>query len=468
MNYFLFICAILITSCNVLEPLIQNEQAFDEKFFCQENCNLPLIANYNNNLVWFQKFTGETNQTSICYSIKVDSNGDIYCSGHSNGALENNINYGLEDAFITKLDNNGMLQWHSQIGSSGDDRCYDMALDSQRNIYCVGSSNSNFNNASNNHIGGNDGFLIKYNSNGAKVYEKQYGTTSNDEFHKIIIDENDNLYIAGVTLGDFVSGNYTNSKADLIFLKLNTNGDVIWQKQIYDGQSGGYNEYCKGFALDSFKNIYCAGYTNGNFGDISNTISTNNESMNGGNTLSPDNGFIIKLSNTGDLNWKKQFDQQSSERFLSMQISSDNQIYVSGFTTNNALNSQDIILVKYDIEGNQHWIKQFTNNGLNTDSNDAALSLFIDRNKSIYLAGRTASSLTEPTAGGNDIFIMKLHEQNLVWTKHFGMYYQQSQLADSNINLDNDDQCFSVFVDIHGAVYCSGKSNNDFFVLKMD
>lgn len=77
--------------------------------------------------------------------------------------------------------------------------------------------------------------IYKANLNGSVLWTKNYGTNlpsnvGGDEIRSTIQDANGNIYITGRHYGDeYGTSNYTN--ADILTLKFNSNGNLIWQNR---------------------------------------------------------------------------------------------------------------------------------------------------------------------------------------------------------------------------------------------
>ena len=61
-----------------------------------------------------------TSSREIGKDVSVDSSGNIYISGHTNGELDGNLNNGNVDLYLMKFNSSGTKQWTSQLfGSTG-------------------------------------------------------------------------------------------------------------------------------------------------------------------------------------------------------------------------------------------------------------------------------------------------------------------------------------------------------------
>jgi len=99
----------------------------------------------------------------------------------------------------------------------------------------------------------------------------------------------------------------------------------------------------------------------------------------------------------------------------------------------------DALLVKYDSDGNQKFIKQF-----GTSSADTVYGMATDNQGNVYLTGITAGNLAEPKQGtSTDAWVAKYDRNgNRVWIDQFGT--------------DIINQSFDIDVDDNGNVYVSG------------
>ncbi len=109
----------------------------------------------------------------LCYGVSVDTNGNVYCAGNTDGAM-GEANGGSGDAFVMKLNSSGVLQWVTQLGNvtkasggtgsnAGNDICTGVSVDTSGNVYCAGSTSGAMAEANG---GQADAFVMKLNSSG--------------------------------------------------------------------------------------------------------------------------------------------------------------------------------------------------------------------------------------------------------------------------------------------------------------
>ncbi len=191
--------------------------------------------------------------------IAVDTSGDIYIAGNTYGGLDGNINAGDNDMFLVKYNSAGAKQWTQQLGSSLDDVASGIAIDPSGNIYVTGNTTGGLD--GNINAGMHDMFLVKYNSAGTKQWTRQLGTSTLDVGNGVAVDLSGNIYVTGETYGG-LDGNINAGGNDMFLVKYNSAGTKQWTQQL--GSSlGNVSDVGIGVAVDTSGNIYVTGATNG-------------------------------------------------------------------------------------------------------------------------------------------------------------------------------------------------------------
>jgi len=159
---------------------------------------------------------------AIGKSVAVDASGDIYVTGYTYGGLDGNTNAGGSDIFLVKYDSTGTKQWTiRQIGTSSNDFAYGIAVDTSGYVYITGSTSGSLEGNAN--AGGQDIFLVKYNSSGTKQWTRQAGTSGDDFANGVAVDASGNIYITGQTWGG-LDGNANAGGSDIFLVKYNSAG----------------------------------------------------------------------------------------------------------------------------------------------------------------------------------------------------------------------------------------------------
>ena len=212
------------------------------------------------------------------FGVAVDSNSNVYTLGRSMGGFDSYSHQGNYDILIAKFNSSGTKQWTSQIGSSSYDWTSGIDIDSDGNVYIVGSTNGGID--SNSNTGGYDAIILKYNSSGTKQWSRQFGSSSNDWAMDLDINSSNEIYITGRTNGSLDSNTNLGSY-DGFLVKYNSSGTKQWTKQF--GTSS--IDWANGVAIDSSGNIVVTGYTDGSLDGNSNS---------GGSDL-----FLLKFDSSG-------------------------------------------------------------------------------------------------------------------------------------------------------------------------
>ncbi|MDJ0619248.1 MAG: SBBP repeat-containing protein [Calothrix sp. MO_192.B10] len=167
------------------------------------------IAKYDadGNQTWLKHLCKEGESASN--AVAVDSQDNIYVTGYLK-ANSGELISGWADVWVAKYDPNGNQQWFKSFGgvSEVDDAAHGIALDSQDNIYVTGHTESNLGSTN---FGGNDAWVAKLNQNGDLLWTKQIGTPANDYAFAIAVSDEQDIYITGKTAGDLGgtnTGNY--------------------------------------------------------------------------------------------------------------------------------------------------------------------------------------------------------------------------------------------------------------------
>jgi len=142
-------------------------------------------------------------------------------TGYTKGGLDGNTSLGSFDIFLIKFNSSGTKHWTKQLGTSSWDEGKDVTTDSSGNIYVTGFTRGRLD--GNTNSGGDDIFLVKYNSSGTKQWTKQLGTSSSDRGNGVSTDSSGNIYVTGYTYGG-LDGNTNSGSNDIFLVKYNSSG----------------------------------------------------------------------------------------------------------------------------------------------------------------------------------------------------------------------------------------------------
>jgi hypothetical protein len=166
------------------------------------------IAKYDNNTgeqLWVTQYGTPDYEWS--WDVQTDSQGNVYTGGWTLGSL-GGPNAGSYDAYLSKYDSQGNLQWIKQFGSPGDDEAYSLFIDENDNLFLSGFTDGELGGTN---AGSYDAWVARYDTNGNQLWIRQFGTSDRDDAYAIRSDNDGNLFVTGITqgsLGDINAGSF--------------------------------------------------------------------------------------------------------------------------------------------------------------------------------------------------------------------------------------------------------------------
>ena len=211
--------------------------------------------------------------------VAIDSQENTYIVGYTETSGFTISGYGSlgktntnRDGFVVKYNSSGVATWARLFGSTVTNAAYDVTVDSQDNVYVVGSTT-----ASGFTISGlpafskteqsEDGFVVKYDSSGNAVWANIIQGTSNQQLRTVKVDVSGNVYVAGLTAYPTTISGASNESSvklgldysqDTFVAKYNSSGVYQWYKHVF----GGNTEDIGGLVVDEAGNAYIVGGTN--------------------------------------------------------------------------------------------------------------------------------------------------------------------------------------------------------------
>lgn len=221
------------------------------------------------------------NNLNTAWAIKTDGNGNklwqknlsqssdakptAIISTNDGAFLVVGYNYtsGSRDGWVAKIDNNGNQLWSKNFGGSGEDWFTGIVKSSDGGYAISGYSTSSTGDLTSAH-GNFDGWVVKIDGSGNKLWSTSLGG-SNEDYFKSIIQTNDGGYVAvGYTKSN--DGDITLNKGgyDEWLVKFDGSGNKMWSKTY-----GGMNEeYVTSVVTTQDGNFLTMGYSNSTTGDV--------------------------------------------------------------------------------------------------------------------------------------------------------------------------------------------------------
>jgi PKD repeat protein len=258
----------------------------------------------------------------------------------------------------------------------------------------------------------------------------------------VATDASGDAIVVGDMSGTVQLGSVTLTGAgssDIFLAKYSPTGQVLWAKSFGDNnQQNG-----TGVAVDGAGNIYMTGWYAGTVDFGNGPLAANSYDM-----------VLAKYSPSGVAQWSKAIGGPSTDEGLGVAADSSGNVYLTGIFAATvdfgggpltSAGSFDVVLAKYDTNGNYVWAKRM---GGTAGDNVKAIALDGSGNPVIagYFMGTSnfgGANLTSVTSNSNDVFVAKYSSAGVhQWSESFG-----SAL---------DERAYGVAVDSSGNVAVTG------------
>ena len=390
------------------------------------------------NLIWAVQLGGSVDEGAICKAISLDQDGNVIVVGEFTGtadfdpsAATANLTSFSNDVFVCKLTNAGAYVWAKQIGGSAAPFVFDVAVDSDGNIYTAGyfQSTTDFDPSAATFemtaVNG-DCFLSKLDSDGNFVWAFKVGSTTGDGGYGVYIDDMDHVFLTGTfgNTADFdPSGDTYNltstGESDVFLMKLDVDATLIWAISF----GGTLSDYAANLTVDIDDNIYVTGYFEGT-ADFDPGVGVSNGTSNGALDV-----YLSKFSADGTFLWSRQMGGLENDLGLSVTTDSEGIVYLGGTfrgsvdfdpsaaTVSHTSNGNyDMFIEKFDSDGDFISVQLF---GGNLADNLKAIR--VDGDANIYATGEfnnevdfdpSAGTVMLTSTGQQDAFILKLKQNS--------------------------------------------------------
>lgn len=352
--------------------------------------------------------------------------------------------------------NQSKVCFSARIAGTNAEQGLNVAVDSCDNIIVIGFFNTDSAGSDNAVVYNADGcpckslpstdtaylFIVKYDPHGFCVWSARIGTVSSDYGYGLAVDSCDNIIITG---SYNASANVYDSSDDLVtvlplsgsvnsfIVKYDTCGGFVWSSIMTSDNT----IESIAVTIDKENRIYVTGFYQGNAQFYNSDLTTIGTTL--PNSTSEDT-FIASYSPDGSAEWAARVSGANSERGLSIDTDSFNNVVVTGFyisslvtlyhgpngTASSGLTltnadpaalTADAFVVKYTNTGNAIWATRIS--GINTEHGN---SLTIDNCDNIVITGEYTSQtvtifdtpngsidsgLFLTNSGSSDTFIVK-------------------------------------------------------------
>jgi hypothetical protein len=314
------------------------------------------------------------------YGCTIDSKGNIFAVGQMIG--EGPSPTTAYNALIVKFDANLNILVKKSYGGDKNEILWDIDTDSYDNVFVVGLTYST------GVSGFCDAWIVKFNNNLNKVNEKIYSGSGVDGFQRLVLDNNDNIYVVGYTTSEGQGGV---EYGDALIVKFDNNLNILARK-IY-GSTG--DDRFTSINFDNNDNIIAVGY------------------------VTPDiyaQGLIIKFDSNLNIIAKKTYGGATGHTyFRGVDVDINGNLFIVGSSTVNNIGGTtygDCLIVKLDADLN--YIKSKKYGGSDDDSFNSVIT---DKFNNVIVSGHSKSSSLGGTSWGDGIITKFDNDLNLIFGK---------------------------------------------------
>jgi gliding motility-associated-like protein len=398
-------------------------------------------------------------------SIKTDSFENVIITGKTTdinniatvGAFQftyNNSVNNVDVGYITKFDKNGLKLWGTYVQNLKYlTEIFDSVINKSDEIYVVGYTFSydelNSITTPNSHQEkgtsfNRDGFIIKFDSTGKRIWGTFYGGDGNDQIRTISLDSQENLVIGGrtnstsgiSTANSFQTINKTPFGGCGFFARFNPSGNLLYGSY--------FPREVNHLVVDYHDNIIFTGVTT-NDSQYSNVATPGSHQQD----CKFVDGYIAKFDKNGNQLWCTNYGGDASyitstydylDEINGLGIDGNDNIYIVG--TTNSINGiatigvykeqqvsggVDAFLAKFSPSGVRQWGTYFGNNSIYFL--DKCSSGFVSKDGNVFITGTTNNSSDiatpgsyQPTLnGGQDAYFSKFDTNGtLIWSTYYG------------------------------------------------
>jgi hypothetical protein len=316
--------------------------------------------------------------TNLVYpaAMAVDAKKNVYVAGSFYDQLFGQTKRaGPNDLFLLKLDPDGNKIWLRIASSAGSESAAGVAIGGSGNIYVAGYAEAALEGQPS--IGSYDFVLLKYAPDGERMWVRTHGTTKMDVANSMALDAQENLYLAGSTIGPVSLPNY--DLEDMYVAKYDKNGSKQWERLFGTKRLDTANDV----AVDRRGNVYVGGIAGARLDDPTGAALPSQ--------------YLIKLDSKGSTIWTRVLPVLG-------RLATDNadNLYVAGVSVSRG-KGRDFDLAQYDSDGKWRWSRAW---GTSTD--DALTAMAVDPEGLVYLAGETSGRPSaQKDAGETDLYVAK-------------------------------------------------------------
>ena len=330
------------------------------------------------------RWTRQNYHTSydLIHDINIDTSGNSYAVGSTTGSLYGNISLGKHDCLIMKHSPDGVRLWAKQLGTSSSDTCYSLSLDTNRNIFILGHTQSGPESEASICL------LIKLDPSGNELWRRNVAASLNNYCYAVGTDSQGAVWMGGETFGNLPG--FTNQGIkDLFIVKFDALGNQLFSHQWGSTQI----DYLRALRVNSQDEVIIGGYVH----DSVDGLAYSGPRLNSmGNPENASDLYLAKFDSNGNLVWSIMEGTIDHEGVNLIEVDPTGNILVAASRPGALPYEDDFDIIKYDTNGTKIWTR-----AVSTVFDDGMTGLALDSMGNYYFGHQTGQDVTiEKNYGG--------------------------------------------------------------------
>lgn len=322
---------------------------------------------------------------------------------------------GRDDVLVLKVNTHGKLLWKKTFGKKRKDIAYAVVQTTDGNFVAVGETRSF------SETGDPDVYVIKFDTNGKLIWEKNFGGKMKDFAKDVVATSDGGVLIAGA------SESFGDTYLDSYILKVNKNGKEEWAKVL----GGERDDIANSLALTSDGGFVIAGVS---------------ESYQNGSK----DFYIVRFDSHAKQKWTKVYGEDNEDIAYGVVASENGSCVVAGKTKSFGSKRSDIMVLKIATNGKLIWQRLF-------GYKDKEWANAITKTDNGFMLAGTTNSFGH---GKFDFYVMQLDKEgHSLWGPVYG-----GEDVDKAYGLTRTSAGNYVVV---GETKSYGKGNFDYFMLQL-
>ena len=306
-------------------------------------------------------------------AVATNASGETFIAGHFQGSVDFSATVsltgtGATDGYLAMVDRN--IVWAVAVGGNGGAavNINDVAALSDGSVVVVGQFTDNLIAGGLVATGALDAFVARFDSVGNAIWATQIGGSGGESAWGVAVDSADNIFVTGnfyeSVLGTTIESANMGANAvinssgsyDGFLAAYNADGQLLW----YDTMGGVGFDYGWHVAVDSLGDLYVTG----SFQDIATVAGTALTSA-GGYDI-----FVAQYDNSGVSQWVVQAGGASTDEGRGVNVTASGDVLVTGYFSGTAdfdalavsssgVSDNEMFLARYDSGGNIQWVSSY-------------------------------------------------------------------------------------------------------------